>query len=147
MSPKDVLNTHVLRDLLEPDAPFQIIDSPEQIDNESRSTLESHVMFSFYPFLELDILSHMSSQDVNILEQSGCFRVPRRPALDEFVREYFMHVHPSLPMLDEGEFWDGYMSRSSIPSDGHRMSLFVFQAMLFAACSVGTPSPLSEVNF
>lgn len=116
------------------------MDSPEQVDTESRSTVESHVMFSFYPFLELDILSHMSSQDVNFLEQSGCFRVPIRPALDEFVREYFLHVHPSLPMLDEGEFWDGYAHRSSnYPIGRPRLSLFVFQAMLFASCSVSPP--------
>jgi hypothetical protein len=98
------------------------------------------VLFSYYPFLELDIMSHMSAQDVNFIEQQGCFRVPTRPALDEFVREYFLHVHPSLPIIDEGEFWNMYAHRGNLPPDRSRMSLFIFQAILFASCSVCTGS-------
>lgn len=114
---------------------FSYVDTPEQIELESRSTVDNHVIYSFYPFLKHDNLSHMPPQDVNFIEQQGCFRVPSRPAIDEFMEEYFLHVHPSLPMIDEGEFWAMFGHRGSFPPR-NQMSLFVFQAMLFASCSV-----------
>ena len=120
---------------------FKCVDSPEQIESESRSTVDNHVIYSYYPFLKLDILSHMSSQDVNFLEIQGCFRVPTRPALDEFIREYFLHIHPTLPMIDEGDFWDMYTNRGISPIERPCISLFVFQAMLFASSSVRLRGP------
>lgn len=91
-------------------------------------------------------VSKVSAQDVNFLEQAGCFRVPTRPALDEFVREYFLHVHPTLPMLDEGEFWESYMHRGNFPHDRSQVSLFVFQAMLFSSCSVSFLSVTTNIQ-
>jgi hypothetical protein len=95
-----------------------------------------HVNFSFYPFLEMDILSQMSSDLVNILEFQQFLRIPTLGILDEFVREYFLHVHPNLPILNEAAFWDLYRPSGPIPSGGSRISLFVFRAMLFVSCSV-----------
>lgn len=96
----------------------------------------TNVIFSYYSFLKSDLLSHMRPQDVNFLELQGCFHVPTRPALDEFVREYFLHVHPNLPMINESEFWEMYMHRGFYPAELPRMSLFVLHTMLFASCSV-----------
>lgn len=117
---------------------FKPVDTPEQIDHEARSTLDNHVMFSYYPFLKLDVMPHVSSQEVNFMDENGCFRVPTRPALDEFIQEYFLHVHPMLPIINEGDFWDTYTYRGVAPTETSRTSLFVFQAMLFAACSVSS---------
>ena len=74
----------------------------------------------------------MSQHDVYFLDTQGCFKVPNRQALDEFVREYFLHVHPSLPLIDESAFWKMYSGNGSF-------SLFLFQAMLFGSSSVGRP--------
>lgn len=93
---------------------------------------QSHIIYSYYSFLDLDI-SGLLPDDINYLEGQGCFRVPTPEALDEFVQEYFLHVHPALPLLDEAWFWTIY----SRPARGRsNLSLFVFQAMLFTACSV-----------
>jgi hypothetical protein len=101
-----------------------------------RGISSTDVIFSYYGFLESDLLSRISPQDVNFLESQDCFRIPTRPALDEFVREYFLHVHPNLPMINEATFWEMYTHQGYYPSERPRLSLFVFQAMLFASCSV-----------
>lgn len=74
-------------------------------------------------------------QDVNFLDSQGCLRVPTRPILDEFVQQYFLHVHPLLPFLNEGDFWNLYCHQGS-GGTGEKMSLLVFQAMLFSCCNV-----------
>jgi hypothetical protein len=125
--------------------------SPEVFEETStntestRATSNMDVVFSYYPFLELNIPSHVPSQDVNFLELQQCFRIPARPILDAFVREYFSHVHPNLPIIDEGVFWDMYNCPDFYPSESPRISLFVFQAMIFAASAV-SPSALYPTN-
>ena len=74
--------------------------------------------------------------DVNFLETQGCFRVPTRPILDEFIREYFLHIHPILPIINEKTFWKIYENYDSTLPGVSRISLFVFHAMLFASSSV-----------
>lgn len=95
------------------------------------------IVYSYYPFLNISNLTHILPQDVNYLESQGCFRVPTRAVLDEFVQQYFLHVHPLLPLLNEGDFWDVYCQQGQfgfVPQ--HRISLLVFQSMLFATCNV-----------
>lgn len=93
-------------------------------------------MYSYYPFLDADGTWKLSTQDTHFLEQRGCFQIPTRFALNQFMSEYFLHVHPNLPVLDEAEFWEMY-DKSIMPEPGsNTLSLFVLQAMLFAACSV-----------
>ncbi|KAF4340431.1 cutinase transcription factor 1 beta [Fusarium beomiforme] len=74
---------------------------------DSQLSGQSHIIYSYYPFLDLDI-SGLLPDDINYLEAQGCFRVPTPEALDEFVKEYFLHVHPALPLLDEAWFWNIY---------------------------------------
>lgn len=83
----------------------------------------------------------MSPEDARTLEVNGCLHIPIRSTLDIIVREYFLHVHPTLPILDEGKFWNVYRNkdrRKNYP----RISLFLFQAMLFVSCSVSDLSIL-----
>ncbi|KAH6668929.1 fungal-specific transcription factor domain-containing protein [Halenospora varia] len=127
--------------------PFMFDDTATQADSESPASVDTHVIFSFYPFLKLHIQSHMSPQDVNFLEQQTCFRVPTKPALDELVREYFLHVHPSLPIIDEGTFWEMYTYRARNPTEKPGLSLFVFQAMLFASCSFVSLACIRRLGF
>nr|RBR00341.1 hypothetical protein FVER53263_13838 [Fusarium verticillioides] len=104
---------------------------------------QSHIIYSYYSFLDLDI-SGLLPDDINYLEAQGCFRVPTPEALDEFVQEYFLHVHPALPLLDEAWFWAIY-SRSV--RGRSNLSLFVFQAMLFTSCSFLPFSTIRSLGF
>lgn len=109
--------------------------SAEQ-DVESRSIANTHIMFSYYAFIQLDSIPKIAPHDVNFLEAQGCFRVPTRPILDEFIREYFLHIHPMLPIINEKVFWEMYEDFDSNPRGPSRISLLVFQSMLFASASV-----------
>lgn len=62
--------------------------------------------------------------------------MPEKRLLTEFIRQYFLQIHPSMPVLDEAEVWDIYEQRDG-ETDAGRISLFVFQAVLFASCPVG----------
>jgi hypothetical protein len=118
--------------------PIMIDDTPLNIESGSHGFMNTHVIYSYYPFLRLDTLPYMTPEDVNFLESQGCFRVPIRPLLDQFVKEYFLHIHPGLPIIDEGTFWEMYTNRGSHLAEHPRMSLFVFQAMAFASSCVST---------
>lgn len=83
-------------------------------------------------------MSHIPPEDFKFLENKGCFHVPARPVLDEFIKEYFLHVHPVLPILDEWHFWDMYLGDSSLgTSSPMKISLFLFRAIMFVSCNVG----------
>lgn len=99
--------------------------------------MTADITYSYYPFLAISNLSSILPQDVNYLELQGCLRVPTRAVLDEFVQQYFLHVHTLLPLFNEGNFWELYCQQGvgGMPPRG-RMSLLVFQAMLFATCNV-----------
>ncbi|KAH7176922.1 hypothetical protein EDB81DRAFT_773777 [Dactylonectria macrodidyma] len=106
---------------------------------------QAHVIYSYLPFLEAD-LSSLSHHDVQYLESQGCFKVPGRQAADEFVRQYFLHVHPGLPLLDECAFWDMYYP-NGVQGGQTTLALFVFQAMLFASCSSMSVETLRSLGF
>jgi len=123
----------VNRNLLPTPWPFAASTKPDQ-----PAVVTSHfdMIFSYYHFLEADTLSHIAPEDFKFLEHKGCFHVPSRPILDEFVREYFLHVHPALPILDERELWELYLGDQQLYRKPKKLSLFLFRAMLFATCSV-----------
>lgn len=102
------------------------------LDDSSANKLDSHVIYSFLPFLQAD-LSQLSEDNVQFLDMQGSFKVPGEQALNEFIHVYFQHVHPTLPLLDESAFWEMYTRKTT---SSRCMSLFVFQAMLFASSSV-----------
>ncbi|KAH7142915.1 fungal-specific transcription factor domain-containing protein [Dactylonectria estremocensis] len=93
------------------------------------------IIFSCHGFLATGSLSHIPVTDFKFLETNGCFHLPARPVLDEFVVEYFRHVHPMLPILDEGAFWNMYLSDGQRDQQAKSMSLFTFRAMLFVSSS------------
>jgi hypothetical protein len=94
------------------------------------------VPFSQYHFIRSDNFSHVSEDDIKFLKSQGAFQLPGMPALDEFVQEYFRHVHPHLPLIDEAIFWDLFCGHKHGTRDDCRISIFTFQAMLFACSSV-----------
>ncbi|KAF9885681.1 hypothetical protein FE257_012663 [Aspergillus nanangensis] len=93
---------------------------------------KNHVTFSSYPFLELKGFSGLVPEDVAFLSAKGCLEIPERALLDEFVRQYFLHVHPCMPLIDEAVFWK-YYREGPQGTEAPRLSLLFFQALLFAS--------------
>jgi hypothetical protein len=98
-----------------------------------------------YTFIDSAQLLSLSSEDTVTLDCEGCLDLPDHDATDEFVKHYFKRIHPLVPVLDEAEFWRSYLDTNT----GCKVSLFVFQSMLFASCSVrdiliSKPHPLTE---
>ncbi|KAK8061510.1 fungal-specific transcription factor domain-containing protein [Apiospora phragmitis] len=104
------------------------------------------ITYSYYPFLSINNLHNLLPQDVNYLESQGCLRVPTPEVLDEFVRQYFLHVHPLMPVLNEGDFWEMY-GQYGFGGSGERMSLLVFQSMLFVACNFVSKENIKPLGF
>ncbi|KPM37419.1 hypothetical protein AK830_g9122 [Neonectria ditissima] len=109
--------------------------------------LTSDIVYSYYPFLTMGNLPNIPPQDVNFLELQGCLRVPTRTMLDEFLQQYFLHVHPLLPLINEGDFWDlqCHSANSGMPTE--RMSLLLFQAILFASCNFVSRDTIKALGF
>ncbi|KAK6215270.1 fungal specific transcription factor domain-containing protein [Colletotrichum tabaci] len=112
-----------------------------------QNSLGIDVTYSFYPFLSLGNLHGIPPQDVNYLELQGCLRIPTRTILDEFVQQYFLHVHPLLPMLNEGDFWDVYCLNPNGYVPNEKLSLLVFQAMLFSSCNFVSRQTIKTLGF
>ncbi|PLB54958.1 hypothetical protein P170DRAFT_460931 [Aspergillus steynii IBT 23096] len=89
--------------------------------------------FSSYTFLKAPGLKQLGPVELSFLESQGCLQMPARHVTDSFVRNYFLYVHPCLPVIDEAAFWRQYQCSST--SQDERISLLVFQSMLFAASS------------
>jgi hypothetical protein len=97
---------------------------------QSRTTYTSP---SEYGFLDSIQLLSLPAENAKLLESKECFNLPPPAALDQFIRLYFERVHPLVPVLDEAHFWSIY--RNHEPTDS-KISLFVFQALLFASSAV-----------
>jgi hypothetical protein len=92
-------------------------------------------------------MQRLSPDDIRNLEGQQCFQVPSGAVLDDFVRQYFLYVHPCLPMLNEGVFWSMYSRRSHAGPETLSCSLVLFQAMLFASSRVIMPSGCLHMPF
>jgi hypothetical protein len=97
----------------------------------------------YHHFLELNGLAKLPAMDVEYLQSKGCFQVPVGQHLDAFIHEYFLHVHPYLPVVDESQFWAAYKQEDG-RHPGSKVSLLLFQAMIFAASVVGSLYTRSE---
>ncbi|UPL04320.1 hypothetical protein LCI18_015254 [Fusarium solani-melongenae] len=106
----------------------------------------SYVTYYHFPFLTLGNLSQLPTHEVQFLEISGSLHLPCQPILLEFVRQYFLHVHPSLPILNEGDFWDMYLQTSNARIPGQRISLLLFQAMLYSCCNLISHKKLNALG-
>ncbi|VTT79013.1 unnamed protein product [Fusarium fujikuroi] len=99
--------------------------------NQSQSRLE--VTFAYYPFLCINSLSSLHTDDINYLDSQGCFKLPKSSCLDHLVRTFFQHAHPILPVVNEAEFWSVYDPLAS-GDKTCRVPLILLLAMLFVAC-------------
>ncbi|KAH8699232.1 hypothetical protein BGW36DRAFT_358735 [Talaromyces proteolyticus] len=92
---------------------------------------DGNIIYSSYGFLDVNRLSSLPKDDVDYLVLKRCLHVPLKDSLDDFVKQYFTVVHPFVPMIDEAEFWRLYLGHGNVK----KLSLFVFQAMLFSCCA------------
>ncbi|KAH7145476.1 fungal-specific transcription factor domain-containing protein [Dactylonectria estremocensis] len=106
----------------------------------------SELSFFCYPFLRVTNIHQLRQQDVGFLECQGCLKVPMRPFLDEIVRHYFLHIHPFLPLIHEGDFWELYYRDPHYPLE-ETMPLLLLQAMLFAACTFISDSTVQALGY
>ncbi|KAK7223893.1 hypothetical protein V2G26_011896 [Clonostachys chloroleuca] len=109
--------------------------------------MTSDIVYSYYPFISASNIANIPPQDVNFLELQGCLRVPIRPLLDEFLQQYFLHVHPMLPLVNEGDFWDLYSQNPRSTSPDDRLSLLLLQTILFASCNFVSKTTLKALGF
>ncbi|KAL2678472.1 hypothetical protein Neosp_009218 [[Neocosmospora] mangrovei] len=66
--------------------------------------------------------------------------------MDEFVQQYFLHVHPTLPLINEQDFWAMYNAQPAEAMSTGRLSLVVVQAMMFLACPFVPQSVLDTLS-
>jgi hypothetical protein len=109
--------------------------------NPRRSRSANRVIYTFYPFLVVNDILQAFPQDFYFLEGEGCLHIPTRAVLDDFVHQYFANVHPQLPVIDGTHFWELYRAENPRSVVKPRISLLLFQAMLFAASSVSKIAP------
>ncbi|KFY98227.1 hypothetical protein V498_01580 [Pseudogymnoascus sp. VKM F-4517 (FW-2822)] len=127
--------------------PFRPSSIPPNMEDFSPFSRElafnTSVTFSYYRFLEVKELAKLSPSDVRYLESKGCLHVPSGTHLDQFIQHYFLHAHPCTPLLDEGQFWGMYSNTQDDSKGTNRISLLLFQAILFSAA---TFVPLSTIR-
>lgn len=93
-----------------------------------------------YTFLLSDRLLSLAPEDLTFLSSKGSLSIPDRTYTKEFVTQYFLRIHPILPVLDEIQVWDAFEGNST-----EKVSLFVFQALLFASCPVSNQIPRNSL--
>ncbi|KXJ87877.1 hypothetical protein Micbo1qcDRAFT_151449 [Microdochium bolleyi] len=109
--------------------------NPRAVVDRTSRRRPATVLYSHLPFLAVGNIHRIPFEDVNYLESQGCLHVPTRPMLDNFVEQYFLHVHPLLPLLDKGEFWDMYSQADAPCPQEEKVSLLLFQAMIYSSCT------------
>ncbi|KAL6885692.1 fungal-specific transcription factor domain-containing protein [Trichoderma evansii] len=135
---------YLLAQLPESELPFQISVSKSKWVANRLSLTNANVVYCHYPFLTVPNIRVMPYEDLNFLEQQGCFRVPIRPILDDFIQQYFLRVHPFLPLLNEGDFWEVYGATDHPPKG---ISLLLLQAMLFTSCTFVSRPTICTLGF
>lgn len=132
----------VVEDLMALDKPLKsnmesLIHAPlSEMHDSTVTQLSSSVQvpFSYYPFADLACLGALPLSDVAFLESQGSLHLPTRILLDALMHHDFLHIHPVLPLIHEGDFWEVYQQRVG-DSSPPRISLPVLHAMLFASCT------------
>lgn len=74
--------------------------------------------------------SHLPPEDLLYLTTKGVFDFPAKKLQDELVHQYFVYIHPSLPILNQKQFWEDYENGRT------NMSLLLYRSILSAATTV-----------
>ncbi|CAG9989424.1 unnamed protein product [Clonostachys byssicola] len=122
---------------------FLAITSPGS--NAMELFAEREVSYTRYPFIILNNLRSLGPEDVAYLASQDCLVIPTGETLDHFLEMYFLHVHPLLPMINEGNFWKLYCHGPCEETD--KVPLVLFQAILFAASSFVSEDVVKHLGF
>lgn len=119
---------------------YRLDQSPHQVNPPRSLSIDDrqihnnhppgHVPFSSYSFISLEVPASLDQGALAFLASRGCLSLPKREVVDEFITQYFLHVHPWAPIIDEAQIWDLYQSNETI-QDTSKFPLLVFQALLF----------------
>ncbi|KAH7126484.1 fungal-specific transcription factor domain-containing protein, partial [Dactylonectria estremocensis] len=115
------------------------------LSSDNRLEPSNTVVYCSYPFMTVSNMFYVPARDVRFLDAEDCFRLPTRSILDQAVRQYFLHVHPLLPMLSEVDFWEAYYSPA--PDESIKTSLLLMQAMLFVSCNFLSLDSLNHLGY
>jgi hypothetical protein len=111
---------------------FNLKDSPNTKTGATNVFLPLH----FFPFVNLPELRTLKATEVSFLECQGALALPIGEVMDVFAKNYFLYVHPCMPVIDEAYFWRHYRS---VDKQGEGFSILLMRAVLFAAVSVSSP--------
>ncbi|KAL5622356.1 hypothetical protein FOBRF1_001606 [Fusarium oxysporum] len=92
-------------------------------------------------------IDHNTVHDAASLSSEGCFDIPVEPVMRRFISHYFLYVHPLLPMLDEGDFWDLQSDSNPANYRNNCPDILLLQAMLFAACQFVSEEEVKALGF
>ncbi|KAH7161088.1 fungal-specific transcription factor domain-containing protein [Dactylonectria macrodidyma] len=120
------------------------VPRPER-HSDNRLEPSNTVVYCSYPFMAVSNMFYVPAQDVRFLDAEECFRLPIRSILDQAIRQYFLHVHPLLPMLSEADFWEAYYSPA--PEEATKTSLLLMQAMLFVSCNFLSLDSINRLGY
>lgn len=117
------------------------IHSPQGLSNGIQKSQTAQVVLP--DFLE-PIPSHLPPEDVEYLHKKGCFEIPAPKFRDAILRCYAEFVHPYTPLLDLARFLHDITTSEH---RANRVSLLLFQAVMFAGCAHVDIKPLRMLGF
>ncbi|KAK5444213.1 hypothetical protein LTS15_010566 [Exophiala xenobiotica] len=85
----------------------------------------------------------LAEDDLEFLERKGAFTMPESEIRDEILRSYVSTVHPFMPILDLSAFLTAVTNNTK----GNRISLLLFQAVMFAGLSALDPQLIQRMGF
>ncbi|KAK5658487.1 hypothetical protein OQA88_1877 [Cercophora sp. LCS_1] len=112
--------------------------------------------FNLPTFIKSPDLGRIGVEDLEYLQRKGCFELPPGPLRRKLLRAYIEHVHPMLPVLDLHWFLRLIDPKNPqpVPTDdrgnplqGFGISLLLFQAVMFSACTFVHPQDLQDAGF
>ncbi|KAL3481302.1 fungal-specific transcription factor domain-containing protein [Aspergillus californicus] len=118
------------------------IEAKAQRRTPKRMARASDIPFQAYPFIDSQFLGRLDQDEICYLDSQSCFRLPVQSSWHSMLQVYFRHVNPLVPVLDEASFW-----RSTRENTQSSISLFVAQAVLFAACPFASRQTIKGCGF
>jgi hypothetical protein len=95
---------------------------------EPNSTPTSQTSEGCLPDFIRPLPARFMSVDIDYLHAKGALTIPDLELRNELLKSYIQYVHPYMPLLDLNDFL-----RNIARNDGiHRLSLLLFQAVMFA---------------
>jgi hypothetical protein len=94
-------------------------------------------LYTEFGFIQPVHTSTQTRENLLYLDNIGCWYLPCKALLDEFVHEYFRYVHSLLPIVNDKHFWDCYSPDTSAECSPQRMSLLLLYCVLCEAAQVG----------